>query len=264
MMIVKSLDEFMTKCKNIKTISFASKYYRGQTDSTWDVQSSLSRFIIDNRIETNPIEVQKELLRMFDKKVVENNLVLKSFNNVVTSHYESSWHTLSQAQHIGIPTSLIDFTFDETFALRFALGRTEIEKDAAVYIYSLENGIEPICSSNCNLIDPYSTDRSYLVNINYKWDIIEYSGEKNRWIQKGLFLLQNYMRLATPINKGSHILHRFNKIIIPIEYKEKIRKELEIKHFPRTGFNNAEMYTQCEQLAKIVEEIRKNFLRSSY
>ncbi len=254
------LEEYEQICEKVNPSYY--KYYRGQRDSTWDVQSTLYRFIRDNNIEGHPINVQKEFLRKFEKKRVENNLQSEIFNHVGTNHSYGIWHSLSQAQHIGIPTPLIDFTTDETFALRFALEETvEDGHDASVFIYSAagEREDDIIFSDNHNIISPFDTEQYHLVNLPYQYDALESTGEKNKFEQKGYFVIQPYKSLDVALNKVDSLKGRFCKIIIPKECKKQMREELKSKHFPGTNFNNNEMYAQSEKLAKIVEEVRTSF-----
>jgi hypothetical protein len=276
--VARSLDDYIAICKKLQTKQLTSNYYRGQIDSTWDLQSTLCRFISNNNIEADPIEVQKKLLIVLQDNVDKSNLRSEIYNHSGTRRPYSLWHSLSQAQHIGIPTSLIDFTMDEMFALRFALEKkmdlrdvkdaAEKKKDlyedcdAAVFIYTEPNEYEYyITTDNHQNINPFSTDYYHLVNLPYHCNALDSCGEKNRLLQKGRFVFQNYEKLCVSINKVNNIKERFCKIIIPKECKDKMREELKAKCFPDTKFINSEMYAQSQELIDIVEIVKKEVIK---
>ncbi len=77
--------------------------FRGVSNSDWDMQTSLIRLGGDY------IHLEQHLLRGFRKY---------AHRNVVEG--ESFWHWLTIAQHHGLPTRLLDWTFSPLVALHFA------------------------------------------------------------------------------------------------------------------------------------------------
>lgn len=97
---------------------FRSSYvYRGSTDSHYDLSTSLMR------LGGNYNNLEPHLLRNF-KKYAHNN----------ASPGNSVWNWLAVAQHHGLPTRLLDWTYSPYVALHFATADIErYHLDAAIW-----------------------------------------------------------------------------------------------------------------------------------
>ena len=82
----------------------SDKVYRGMADKNWPITTSLQR--------ANPdfAEIEKHLFRNFRKYAPQNSVMINSF-----------WDWLALAQHHGLPTRLLDWTYSPLIALHFAL-----------------------------------------------------------------------------------------------------------------------------------------------
>jgi hypothetical protein len=97
--------------------------YRGMRDASWEIVSSLQR------VNHNFVEVEKHLLRNFQKYAPQNSVVFDTF-----------WNWLTLAQHHGLPTRLVDWTYSPLIALHFALEKYRefsTFKDAALWSLDL-------------------------------------------------------------------------------------------------------------------------------
>lgn len=99
-----------------------SKYaFRGLPDASYGLTTSLQRLFKDHP------DLEQCLLRNF-KKYASQELRGLSF-----------WEIVSIAQHHGLPTRLLDWTFSPYAALHFATDRfTEYDKDGAVWCVNFE------------------------------------------------------------------------------------------------------------------------------
>lgn len=96
--------ELFTDSWNEKLGRFRSRYaFRGLSDSNYKLESRLARYGGDFR------KLEKHLLRNF-KKYAHRSVVEK----------DSIWNWLSVAQHYGLPTRLLDWTYSPFVAMHFA------------------------------------------------------------------------------------------------------------------------------------------------
>ncbi len=96
--------ELFAESWNEKLGRFRSKYaFRGLSDSNYKLESRLARHGGDFR------KLEKHLLRNF-KKYAHRSVVEK----------DSIWNWLSVAQHYGLPTRLLDWTYSPFVAMHFA------------------------------------------------------------------------------------------------------------------------------------------------
>ena len=101
----------------------SAKVYRGMWDADWPLITSLQR------VNKNYVEVEKHLLRNFQKYAPQNSVVFNTF-----------WNWLTLAQHHGLPTRLLDWSYSPFIALHFALENHlfyHIHGDAAIWSLNL-------------------------------------------------------------------------------------------------------------------------------
>jgi hypothetical protein len=92
--------------------------YRGVSRSGRDLRTGLSR------LAENPAAVEQHLLRNFRKYAEERP----------EARFDSIWHWLALAQHHGLPTRLLDWTYSPLVALHFVTEQAEAaENDGAVW-----------------------------------------------------------------------------------------------------------------------------------
>lgn len=91
--------------------------YRGVSDETYEIQNGISR--LGKPYPTMEQNLLKQFKKYAHKHVVER---------------DTEWHWLSIAQHHGLPTRLIDWTYSPLVALHFATeDLSKFSKDAAVW-----------------------------------------------------------------------------------------------------------------------------------
>ena len=97
---------------------FRSRYaYRGLADAEYRLATTL------NRLGGNYASLEKHLLRNF-RKYAHRNVVQR----------DSVWHWLSVAQHYGLPTRLMDWTYSPFAALHFATADLDrFDRDGVIW-----------------------------------------------------------------------------------------------------------------------------------
>ena len=111
-------EELFADTFNPRTSRYKSRYaYRGVSSADYDMQTSLMR------LGGEYVKVEPHLLRQFKKYAYEQ----------VTAR-DSEWYWLSVAQHYGLPTRLLDWTYSPQVALHFATANIErFDLDGAVW-----------------------------------------------------------------------------------------------------------------------------------
>ncbi|HLN61324.1 MAG TPA: FRG domain-containing protein [Symbiobacteriaceae bacterium] len=100
----------------------SSFVYRGLPDARWDLRPSLSR------PERDYTKVETHLLRAF-KKYAKRDAVSE----------DTIWNLLAVAQHHGLPTRLLDWTYSPLVALHFATDNVaKFGQDGAVWCVNVE------------------------------------------------------------------------------------------------------------------------------
>ena len=84
--------------------------YRGMSNFTWALENSLSRVAGPSPYE----DLEKNLTKQFRK-----------YSTETIPEDASDWHLLSIAQHVGLPTRLLDWSYSPYVALHFATDNTE-------------------------------------------------------------------------------------------------------------------------------------------
>lgn len=100
----------------IQDPGYASWAFRGQSDASWPLFSSLSRYLVSYRVHRKAWQQQESrILRIFRRKA-----------HLLLDHLPAetdSFQWLALMQHHGAPTRLLDFTWSPFVAAFFALER---------------------------------------------------------------------------------------------------------------------------------------------
>ena len=167
--------------------------YRGVTDSSYELKTSLGR--CEPKYGKTIVQLEKRILKLFKESSI-SYLENKPQN-------ELEW--LAIAQHFGLPTRLLDWSYNPLVATFFAVEKNE-DTDAVIYTFS---GAETIQDSS--KIKPADLDKV----IRYRPPHISTRIQN----QAGLFTVH-----SEPEKEFTH--DKLNKIIIPRKIKRDIKKSL--------------------------------------
>jgi len=194
--------------------------YRGMTDSSYALKTSLGRCEPLNG--KTILQLEKRIMKLFKESSI-SYLENKPQN-------ELEW--LAIAQHFGLPTRLLDWSYNPLVATFFAVEENE-NVDAVIYTFSGAETIQD--SSKVKLTDLDKVIRYRPPHISTRIQN-----------QAGLFTLHN-----EPEKEFTH--PRLNKIIIPSKTKRSIKKSL-FKY----GISQKLIYPGLEGISKDIKWLETN------
>ncbi|MDQ0481072.1 FRG domain-containing protein [Guptibacillus hwajinpoensis] len=198
--------------------------YRGVDISTYDLESSLIR--IGNT------EMETHLLRNFQK-----------YTRSLLKNERNEWELLSVAQHYGLPTRLLDWSFSPYVALHFATGDiSKFDKDGAIWCLDITEIHKKLPKV---LREKLMSEKSYVFTVEAIHDVVkdiktfDSLEEENIVLcleppsideriinQYAMFTVMNNpnLKLDELISSSTNL---YKKIIIPSSLKLEIRDKLD-------------------------------------
>lgn len=164
--------------------------YRGHASYKWPLKSSIGR----NKNYTKDLE--KEVFLRFKQ----------NYYSYTIERPESDMDLLFLGQHYGLPTRLLDFTFNPMIALYFACEGEE-KLDGRVYVKSMEKMLLMDADSNTQM--PHSIEEVLSIQ-NARFVVPNYTDARYK-NQKALFLLSDKPTSPFDFVTDSYIIKKENK-----------------------------------------------------
>ena len=216
--------------KNNQTVVF-----RGQSKH-WPLLPSISR---DNQL-TKLLSVEKELLCAF------KNEGKKSLHLIP----KTDWDWMVVGQHHGLPTRILDWSYNPYVALWFALNKFD-QDDFKPEVWALtptnEDIIETLATSR-----PFQGNRTKLFNTDFKIPRIKE--------QEGCFVLFKYTENSSqgfvPLERDIRLRKRIKRIRLASYAAPKILNDIE-----NIGFKKSKLFPDIDEIIRSIKErIFKNNL----
>jgi len=197
--------------------------FRGQSDSSWSLNPSLSRILKLNGINhpSNACQIEKSLTRYF----LTNNKHFEEFKNIELDKKEGKLILIwSFMQHYGAPTRLLDWTDSPMIGLYYAV-ESNWTKDGALYMVNNEE----ITQRSENKYGELNLEKDVDTNFsNSVFTMVTLQSTKRSYNQQGLFTVSH-----NPLIDHHEAIEELEiksdsayKLIIPKELKVDLLKKL--------------------------------------
>lgn len=196
--------------------------YRGQVKD-WPLLSGLGR-IDKSMAEIEMLE--KPLLLAFEERVkLECPKLLQEFGFAEKYPEGKLWSLLFQAQHLELPTRLLDWSSSMHTAVAFAVD-SEPDFDGVLWIYNC-----PVILNDYRKVEYLSLQLSQInslltINHPFQSEMDENTGEKRRAKQNGIFTVQDLNLVQTPLEQQLNLVGQLKKVVIPKQAKFVLKCEL--------------------------------------
>jgi hypothetical protein len=165
---VSSLTEYISAVKKLNGKSVAGTAYRGQSNASWGLTSSLAR-----SPKTPSLDIVSRAKKAFRKFNAERH----GYFQIST---QNDWDILALAQHYGMPTRLLDWSLSPLVALFFALDGARYKRVPLI--------------ENQHLISGYTENDTIPLDADFKIGVVENDaavyvlapraeGEEHIWIE---------------------------------------------------------------------------------
>jgi len=214
----------------VSTVSSRNKtvVFRGQR-KYWPLLPSISL----NKHPAKVLSTEDKLLRAF-KKEGKNCLHLIP---------ETDWDWLVVGQHHGLPTRVLDWTYNPSVALWFAL-RKHAQDDSEPEVWVFKPAKEDIIDSLENS-RPFQGNRTKLFDTDFKIPRIRE--------QEGCFTLFKYIENSSkgfvPLDKNTKLRRRIERIRLAKFAASEMLDEIEKK-----DFKDARLFPNIDEVAKSIKE----------
>lgn len=208
----------------------AYQYFRGHELTKYALTASLPRRI-QNLNELKRVE--KKLipeLKCWTKVLFLNKLFHQPSN---TLKFHNNWYWLTQIQHEGIPTRLLDWTIDSKIALYFVVNNPMFHnEDGDFWVFFVKDSFN-LSNQNQESTDPISIGKDWFVSIPVQWNNNFQNNEAQRRMlgQQGKFFIRNDSNVFTPLEKDSTYIPLLKRYKVPKAYKAKILQALNTENY---------------------------------
>jgi len=208
-------------------LSGCVQYYRGHGCCNYKLISHISRYFSDIKLlQETEGKIIYDLKDKIEKTSKQEYFHVPQNSNSL----DQDWYWLTQAQHLGIPTRLLDWTLCSEIALYFVVSDNcckNQDGDLWVFFIPDELNINNI-RDNISLIKPFQYDKDLFINIPIHWNTNFEKNEPQRNIlsQQGKFFIRNYANSLKPLEAEPCFQKYLLRYKIPSKYKSNLLAEL--------------------------------------
>jgi FRG domain len=251
---IKSLADLHRISKEAATCSIklsgAFQYYRGHGCSCYKLLSYISRFFS----EIDPLEkAEQKIISDLKLKTEEADKKEYFYIHQNSNGFDQDWYWLTQAQHLGIPTRLMDWTLCSEVALYFAVSDKSCKNnDGDLWIFFVPDEFNIYNQTeNLSNIKPFQADKDLFINIPIHWsnNYEKNEPQRNMVRQQGEFFIRSLSQTLTPLEDEAYYKKYLLRYRIPATDKEKILQEL-----TELNYSNETIYKTVDEVMKLIKD----------
>ena len=227
--ICNSLNDVEIAVTKIRSIG-KEIVFRGLPDYTYELQSRIEDKFKD-KIKAN--SCVKKMIESFNNLIEKNGLtyeIYKDNSPFKTPNYKNNWYLICQAQHLGIPTMLMDWSLDWKKALFFSVFDMKNELNSGslwcLDTSSLTYNDDQLDSKSIYISNPFDYyGKPRIINPSFEFGLEGCLAAKRIHYQNGRFLITSLVGSCEPLENTDCFKQRLTKIVITPECKADILKK---------------------------------------
>jgi len=255
--------------------------FRGQSDIGYFLQTRIA-----DKFETNDEVKNKgnDIINSFRKKIFENNLEKEIYSDAFPfpkPNYKNEWLWLFQAQHIGVPTIVMDWSFDWQVSLFFTVFDDKaMNKSGQLWCldtFELTCNHDSLDNNSLYLHQSNWYNHCSIIRVGAETGWPNYLPQRRMYYQDGGFLILPASDYITPLEKRDNFKEKLFLLEITPKCKQEIfdlyneERELPENYSKMNGvyqrmnkyyrkFDNNFFYGKMsDNLLSIVNEVRSEF-----
>jgi hypothetical protein len=230
------------------------EHYRGQGRPEYQLVPNVSRNL------KSAIDVQAKVEKLLTS--LQQNLKAEKLEEVLRADNKlpaekNIWNIHIQAQHLGVPTRLLDWSLSWEVGLWFAVENAKNDDvDGQFWIFSVPENIHRVDDAvSFYNMDIQNLDQTYFINAPIYWsdEIFDQTGEIRRMRQHGKFSVSPFEKSFIPLEDQAEIIPHLEKYCIPAKIKGQLRLELAAR-----GIYDQWLYYRerdNESLSKVIDRV---------
>lgn len=251
----------ITSIKDLSIISQAAKtnninsigcvpYFRGHENCNYKLLSSLSRHFTDIKLlQTTEEKIICDLKYKIEEGSKQEYFHIPKYSNSL----DQDWYWLTQAQHLGIPTRLLDWTLCSEIALYFIVSNNCCKnQDGDLWIFFVPDELNiNFKADNISKIKPFQYDNDLFISIPVHWNTNYEKNEPQRNIlsQQGKFFIRSYDNSLISLEAEPFYQKYLFRYIVPSKCKSNLLTELN-----SLNYSSKTIYKTVDETMKTLKE----------
>jgi hypothetical protein len=221
--VCNSLNQLETEISKLRNYG-ADLVFRGLPDHNYELQTRIEDKFKDKMKANLSAQRMIELFKMLIKEKGLQNKIYRDDFKYETTNFKNDWLLNFQAQHLGIPTLLMDWSIDWKKALYFSVFDLHNQKKSgSLWVFNV-NGFtyndDSFDSKSIYHTNPFDyREQPRIINPSFDIGINGFIATKRIDYQSGRFFISSIEDSCEPIEKNSMFKKRLAKIIITPECK---------------------------------------------